>query len=99
MGARCQGAARYSIHLLYWYKSTNTDAEGAALLGLGDTDNRLVPARVGGFGESRECGVVVVACGQCHTLVVTEEGALWAFGRGIRGALGVSVRVCVCVCV
>ena len=24
------GVARYSVYLLYWYKSTNTDAEGAA---------------------------------------------------------------------
>jgi hypothetical protein len=30
--ALCRGHAplRYSLYLLYWYKSTNTDAEGAA---------------------------------------------------------------------
>jgi hypothetical protein len=27
------GLCRYSIYLLYWYKSTNTDAEGCAEVG------------------------------------------------------------------
>jgi hypothetical protein len=31
--ARWRILARYSIYWLYWYKSTNADAEGAVLLG------------------------------------------------------------------
>jgi hypothetical protein len=29
-GGRWRWRDRYSVYLLYWYKSTNTDAEGAA---------------------------------------------------------------------
>ena len=59
-------------------------------LGLGDLDNRLVPTCMGSdeerpFGGS---GVKSAACGFYHTLVVTWEGALWAFGEGWYGRLG-----------
>ncbi len=30
----------------------------------------------------------MVACGFCHTVAVTEEGAVWSWGRGTRGQLG-----------
>jgi hypothetical protein len=33
LGGRMRCSARYSIYLLYWYKSTNTDAKGGALDG------------------------------------------------------------------
>ena len=37
------------------------------------------------FGDA---AVSTAACGSCHTAVVTEEGFLWTFGRGVCGALG-----------
>jgi len=59
-------------------------------LGLGDLDNRTVPVRMG-TDEERPfggCGVKSAACGSYHTMVVTWEGALWAFGEGWYGRLG-----------
>ena len=35
-----------------------------------------------------DAAVHTAACGSCHTAVVTEEGFLWTFGRGVCGALG-----------
>jgi alpha-tubulin suppressor-like RCC1 family protein len=53
---------------------------------------RLVPTLVGGL-ESLEGGqVVMVACGAFHTLVVTQDGGLWAFGNGRYGQLGIGDR-------
>jgi len=58
-------------------------------LGHGDTFNRLVPTLVGEGAFGR---VVMAACGDDHTLVVTEDGALWACGRGLYGELGLNDR-------
>ena len=56
-------------------------------LGHGDTSHRLVPTvvGVGVFGR-----VVMAACGEIHTLVVTQEGALWVCGSGHYGQLGLN---------
>ena len=58
-------------------------------LGLGDLGAyRLAPTLVGAevaFGGSP---VLTVDCGDCHSLIVTKDGALWTFGRGQNGALG-----------
>ena len=59
-------------------------------LGHGDTGRRLVPTLVRGpagpaFGGS---SVVMAACGDKHTLVVTQDGGLWACGNNRNGQLG-----------
>ena len=57
-------------------------------LGLGDTAGRLVPARVGAeeaFGQSK---VLTIACGDNHSMAVTEEGGLWSWGYAVFGMLG-----------
>jgi alpha-tubulin suppressor-like RCC1 family protein len=61
-------------------------------LGHGDTGNRLVPTLVGAgvFGAPEGGRVVMAACGSWHTLVVTQEGALWACGCGLSGRLGLN---------
>ena len=63
--------------------------EGAdGQLGVGDRADRHAPVRVGGeeaFGQSK---VRMVACGSYHTVAVTEEGAVWSWGRGNGGRLG-----------
>jgi alpha-tubulin suppressor-like RCC1 family protein len=62
-------------------------------LGLGDTNDRLVPMLVGAeevFGGSK---VRTVACGHVHTLAVTEAGELWAWGYGAQGRLGLMMIV------
>ena len=59
-------------------------------LGLGDTNNRLVPTRVGSgeaFGGSL---VRMAACGDEHTLVVTVAGVVWTWGSGHYGKLGLN---------
>ena len=59
-------------------------------LGLGDTNNRLVPTRLGAgevFGGSL---VRMAACGFAHTLVVTVAGSVWAWGEGDGGQLGLN---------
>jgi len=58
-------------------------------LGHGDTGNRLVPTLVGPGAFGR---VVMAACGKMHTLVVTQNGALWACGRNWFGQLGLDDR-------
>jgi alpha-tubulin suppressor-like RCC1 family protein len=61
-------------------------------LGHGDTGDRLVPTLVGAgtFGAPEGGRVVMAACGKAHTLVVTEDGGLWACGRGAYGRLGLN---------
>jgi alpha-tubulin suppressor-like RCC1 family protein len=59
-------------------------------LGHGDTGSRLVPTVVGAFGASEGRQVVMAACGALHTLVVTQDGGLWASGCGYDGILGLN---------
>ena len=56
-------------------------------LGLGDTAKRTSPARLAtdAFGGLQ---VLQAACGDEHTLAVTEEGGLWSWGAGGYGRLG-----------
>ena len=56
-------------------------------LGLNDKLNRLVFERVGAqeFGGA---SVVAAAAGNMHSVAVTEDGALWTWGNGASGELG-----------
>ena len=56
---------------------------GDGQLGVGDTGERVVPARVG----VRE-DWAAVACGAHHTLALKRDGTLWAFGWNGLGQLG-----------
>lgn len=60
---------------------------GHGRLGHGDEQARQVPTKLDMslFGDSR---AVMVACGKCHTMVLTRDGALWTFGGGAEGVLG-----------
>ena len=61
---------------------------GNGQLGHGDRVDRRVRRWWGrAFGR-----VVMAACGDDHTLVVTQDGALWACGRGLYGELGLNDR-------
>ncbi|CAM9534821.1 unnamed protein product [Heterosigma akashiwo] len=54
-------------------------------LGLGDTNDQDAPAAVDAL---RGKDVRQVACGSGHTVVLTEEGAVYTWGRGDDGRLG-----------
>ena len=56
-------------------------------LGLDSNTNRNLFQRVV-VGESFDQKVVAVAGGGKHSLAVTEDGALWTWGDGLRGQLG-----------
>ena len=59
-------------------------------LGLGSLFTAPLPTLVGAedvFGGSKPH---LAVCGSCHTLVVTEAGAVWACGQGGSGALGLN---------
>ena len=57
-------------------------------LGLGDTEDRLVPVRVVVEEEFGGSPVLMAACGDRHTLAVTKAGILLSWGEGCDGALG-----------
>ena len=56
-------------------------------LGVGDNADRLVPTLVRGELEGRN--VPQVDVGGAHTMCVTEDGSVFAFGLNHRGQLGV----------
>ncbi|VDO98408.1 unnamed protein product [Soboliphyme baturini] len=64
-------------------------------LGHGSVNNEVLPKQVLEMMGSR---VVDVACGRCHTLVMTA-GKLYAFGLGSSGQLGISdSKMCTVPC-
>jgi len=58
-------------------------------LGVGDRTNRLGFTQVdaGQLGGAR---IVMAACGWNHSVVVSAEGRVWAFGNGLFGCLGLN---------
>lgn len=65
--------------LYAWGSNTNGQ------LGLGDLEERLLPTEVELQGDET---VVSVSAGTSHTLVLTADGQVWAFGSNIDGQLG-----------
>ncbi|CAB3388422.1 Hypothetical predicted protein [Cloeon dipterum] len=55
-------------------------------LGLGTTEDPHVPKKISGSLEHKK--VVQVACGGNHTLALTSEGKVYAFGQNSGGQLG-----------
>ena len=56
-------------------------------LGHNNQENRLVPTLLAGEALGG-AAAVLVAAGGMHTVVVTRQGALWVWGRGLYGQLG-----------
>ena len=54
-------------------------------LGHGDCNDVFIPRAIGAL---RGRAVMRVACGDTHTLAVTEAGELYTFGRNSNGQLG-----------
>ena len=57
------------------------------LLGVGDTETRLVPTLV--TGQLQGKAAVCAATGDSHTLCITADGSLFSWGDSNRGQLGV----------
>jgi len=55
-------------------------------LGLGDTNNRLIPTEVGSQNDWAQ-----VAAGYVRSFVIKTDGTLWGFGGNTNGSLGVGV--------
>ncbi|GHP03452.1 hypothetical protein PPROV_000220700 [Pycnococcus provasolii] len=64
-------------------------------LGLGDYETRSAPCPV---AVLRGAGVVQVACGDHHSVALDASGAVFVWGRGTHGQLGLGRRVRGCVC-
>jgi len=60
---------------------------GYGQLGHNDNQNRLVPTLMAGEALGGATAVVVAA-GEMHTVAVMIDGALWAWGNGVYGQLG-----------
>ncbi|KAG8373675.1 hypothetical protein BUALT_Bualt11G0049300 [Buddleja alternifolia] len=58
-------------------------------LGLGTTEDSLVPQKIGAF---QDISVKMVAAGAEHTAAVTEDGELYGWGWGRYGNLGLGDR-------
>lgn len=56
-------------------------------LGHGDADDDMIPRQVGGELEGKK--VVDVACAAEHTICITHDGKVYAWGRAGGGQLGV----------
>ncbi|XP_065334917.1 RCC1 and BTB domain-containing protein 1-like [Cloeon dipterum] len=59
-------------------------------LGLGTTEYTKIPTKI--MGKLAQKMVVQVACGGNHTLVLTSEGQVYAFGQNVDEQLGLGSR-------
>ncbi|XP_053407428.1 uncharacterized protein LOC123565052 isoform X2 [Mercenaria mercenaria] len=59
-------------------------------LGHGDTEERLVPKLITSFSNQ---SIIKIATGYCHTLALTLQGELYAFGCGFFGQLGLGTSI------
>jgi alpha-tubulin suppressor-like RCC1 family protein len=66
-------------------------------LGDGTTDQSLVPVRVvGEDGEGYLENVVTIAAGYWHSIAVDANGAIWTWGKGSDGRLGLANKTIDC---
>ena len=56
-------------------------------LGTGDIEDLAEPRRIFLF-KKRTRKVVQIACGYAHTMLMTDEGQVWAFGCSLFGQMG-----------
>ena len=77
----------HTVAVTAWGRLYTWGSFGFCFMEHGCVVNSTVPYLVGAR-EFRGAAVVMAACGESHTLVVTNDGALWACGRGEDGQLG-----------
>jgi alpha-tubulin suppressor-like RCC1 family protein/tRNA A-37 threonylcarbamoyl transferase component Bud32 len=59
-------------------------------IGIGCNDNQLIPIKVKGFNNAR---VVMISCGACHSMALTECGHVYSWGYNYSGQLGIGNTV------
>ncbi|TYZ64576.1 hypothetical protein PybrP1_001487 [[Pythium] brassicae (nom. inval.)] len=84
-GANCFHARRCLFSLLTYTAVYSWGRGEDGQLGLGDTSDQHRPVLVDALQERR---IVQIACGSGHTVVLTEEGEVFTWGRGDDGRLG-----------
>jgi Alpha-tubulin suppressor and related RCC1 domain-containing proteins len=68
-----------------WAWGDNTQAQ----LGSGDTDSHDTPQQVrAASGSSALSNIVAIAAGYHHSLALSSDGKVWAWGSGMDGRLG-----------
>ena len=92
-GGACSAAVHADGSLWMWGRGS------CGVLGLGDTADRSTPTRLDPALFSEDAAGVglvrTVACSGMHTLVVAQDGTLWAFGCGLMGELGGGEETCI----
>ncbi|XP_030635910.1 RCC1 and BTB domain-containing protein 1 isoform X1 [Chanos chanos] len=63
---------------------------GNGQLGLGNNGNQLTPCRLAGL---QGLCVLQIACGYAHSLALTDEGLLYAWGSNTYGQLGTGNKI------
>ena len=58
-------------------------ANGAGQLGLGDDIDKSIPTLIAKLEN-----IIMVSCGNAHSLVLNKNGKVYSFGMGIQGQLG-----------
>jgi alpha-tubulin suppressor-like RCC1 family protein len=48
-------------------------------------DDQLIPIKVNGFNDEK---VVMISCGYCHSMALTESGRVFVWGSNSKGQLG-----------
>ena len=69
---------------VYTFGKNMGPANVFGMLGLGDKNDRNTPIKIQGIGKAK-----AIAAGRDHSLIILENGDLYAFGRNTYGLLGV----------
>ena len=75
------------IDVSIWMWGNNNDGQ----LGIGSTDQSLVPVQTPGLSgvTAGVSGIVAIAAGSAHTAALMNDGTVWTWGNNSNGQLGI----------